>query len=311
MDMATSNKEQAERVTGEVAGFYAHHPFPGERRTDADGLLLMRCVASLLTDRRYRLGARRPRLLDAGCGTGNTSVALARTFPALNVHGVDICARSLELAHARALEAEAGNVCFTQGDLLAGPPPGRPYDIVVCLGVLHHTADMRQTLGNLAAALGSGGRLLLWVYGRHGRYHHDLNRRLLRLLLESGDDPDSRVALARAFALETGDGAPLRDLYGFVPGSHAREQVVLQDAWIADQFLHVNECAVDMPELLDLLDGAGLVLDEWLGAGEVGRLRPPVLAERLAALPERERLCAADLLLKPRRYFVTAHRKGG
>jgi SAM-dependent methyltransferase len=308
--MATTNKEPTERVTGEVAGFYTRHPFPGKRRTDADGLLLMRCVASLLANRRYRLGSRRPRLLDAGCGTGNASVALARTFPALNVHGMDICARSLEMARAAAQEAKVGNTCFTTGDLLAGPPPGRPYDIVVCMGVLHHTADMARALVNLAAGLAADGRLLLWVYGRHGRYLHDLNRRLLEMLLTAGDTPDARVSLARAFALETGDGAPLQDLYGFVPGVHEREQVVLQDAWIADQFLHVNERAVDLPELLDLLDGAGLVLEEWLGAGDVRRLRPAVLAERLAALPERQRLCAADLLLKPRRYFVTAHRKG-
>ena len=298
-------------VTRAVASFYERHPFPGERQPDADGLLLMRRVASMITDVRREAGLRRLRLLDAGCGTGNTSVALARTFPALDVQGMDICGRSLDLARAAARDAGLENVAFAQGDLLAGPLPDGPWDIIVCLGVVHHTADMERALGHLAQALALNGRMILWVYGRHGRYHHQLNRRLLELLLKDETDPTRQVDLAREFALDTSDGEPLGDLYGLVPGRHEREQVVLNDAWIADQFLHINERSVDLPEFLGMLQAVGLVMHEWLGEDTSGTRLPPALAARLDRLPEQERLCALDLLLKPRRYFVEARRKGG
>lgn len=297
------------KTTRAVASFYERHPFPGERRPDADGLLLMRRVASMIAAARREAGPRRLRLLDAGCGTGNTAVALARTFPTLDVQGVDLCDRSLEMARAAAQDAGLANVSFAQGDLLSEPLPGGCWDIIVSLGVVHHTADMERALDHLARALAPEGRMLLWVYGRHGRYHHDLNRRLLALLLENETDPARQVVLAREFALNTGDGEPLAALYGFVPGRHEREQVVLNDAWIADQFLHVNERAVDLPELLAMLTAAGLVMSEWLGEDTSGDRLPPVLAARLAGLSAPERFRALDLLLKPRRYFVEARRR--
>jgi len=306
--MNTSDDKQATAVAREVAAFYARFPFPGDRQPDADGLLLMRRIASLIGDLQRTANVSRPRLLDAGCGTGNTSVALARTFGGLEVFGVDICGRSIAVARESA--AGLDNVCFMHADLVTGPLPKGPWHIVVCLGVLHHTADMDRALAHLTANLAPQGRLLLWVYGRHGRYRHELNRRLLRLLLADETDPAVRVDLARQFACGTARGEPLRDLYGFVPGGHARERVVLGDAWIADQFLNDNERSLDLPELLDLLDRAGLTVDEWLGVTESPDLQPPALADRLASLPQRDRLIATDLLLKPPRYFVCAGRKG-
>lgn len=306
--MVSKKERQNAEVTSAVASFYARHPFPGERKPDADGLRLMRRVASILKSADRTSGETPIRLLDAGCGTGNSSVALARTFPTLDVHGMDICQRSLSIAREAARTADLDNVEFHEGDLLAGPPSG-PWDIVLCLGVLHHTADMGRALSLLASGLAPRGRMLLWVYGRHGRYRHQLNRRLLALLLADEPDTTRQVELAREFALGTSEGEPLRDLYGFVPAVHDREKVVLNDAWIADQFLHVNERAVDLREFLDLIDGAGLSMHEWLGEDLTGSQLPPALVERLDRLLPGDRLYALDLLLKPPRYFVEVRSK--
>ncbi len=50
--------------------------------------------------RRYALPAE-PRILDAGCGTGEGSSRLAELFPKANVLGVDIVDAHLELARTR------------------------------------------------------------------------------------------------------------------------------------------------------------------------------------------------------------------
>jgi chemotaxis protein methyltransferase CheR len=54
-------------------------------------------------------------------------------------------------------------VTFRSGNLLAGPPPGRDFDVVVCRNVLVYFADAARRLAieKLAGALAPGGFLLL------------------------------------------------------------------------------------------------------------------------------------------------------
>jgi SAM-dependent methyltransferase len=295
-------------LTRRVAEFYDRFPFPGQRHPDGDGLVLMRHFAALIGSLRQRSGTARLRVLDAGCGTGNTSIGLARAFPDLDILGVDICDRSLSIAREAAAQAELTNVHFQIVDLMHPMADEGPFAIVLCLGVLHHTVDMARALANLETCLDTDGRLFLWVYGRHGRYRHSLNRRLLGLLFRDEPDPSARVTLAKDFATGMNEGEPLRDLYGFVPGKAKREQVVLDEIWVADQFLNVHEQVVDIEQLMALLSHAGLTLVEWLNVDKnVSRiLGSAALTAKYESLTPRERLLALDLILKPARYFVIA-----
>ena len=101
------------------------------------------------------------------------------------------------------------------------------------------------------------------MYGKHGRYRHCLNRRLLRMLVDR-DDPDA-VELARRFAVEMGDGAPLAELSGEYTQKSWKQLMLGNDAWVADQFLHPHEQVVDIESLAALAASAGLELNEWLG----------------------------------------------
>lgn len=291
---------EAEHITSRVRDFYRQFPFPGVRHPDRDGLILLR-----------RLGAHRDhslRILDAGCGTGNTAISLASALPRAVILGLDVCPDSLDRARSLAAEKGVTNVRFREQDLARLDSSEGPFDVVLCLGVLHHTADMERVLANLRCVLAPDGELYLWVYGAHGRYRHTLNRQLLGILLEGEHRLEDRIRLARAFARDTGDGEPLRDLYGRSDGPIGWEQMVIDDAWVADQFLHVFETSMDLPGLLELLESAGLEMTEWLGVDESRekRIEPPALAAALDALPERRRQLALDLLLKPERYFVVS-----
>src|SRR4051812_43095174 len=57
------------------------------------------------------------RVLDAGCGTGLTSLGLARLNPGAAVLGLDFSPGSLELARRRAEAAGAEGVAFGEHDL--------------------------------------------------------------------------------------------------------------------------------------------------------------------------------------------------
>jgi 2-polyprenyl-3-methyl-5-hydroxy-6-metoxy-1,4-benzoquinol methylase len=118
-------------------------------------------------------------VLDVGTGTGRAAIALARR--GAHVTGVDASAEMLAVANRRAREAGL-DVTFLSGDAHRLVFGDRSFDAVVCLRVLMHTPDWRQSLAELcriarsrvvfdypsfwsAAALQSGTRRLAHAFG--------------------------------------------------------------------------------------------------------------------------------------------------
>ena len=298
------NQGEERAVTDRVQKFYERFCFPGIRPLDQDGLILMRHLAGCLQSQRGN--KQRRRVLDAGCGTGNTAIALACRFKDADFLGIDISAPSLSIARQAAEQAELHNVRFRHWNLLERELHEGLFDVVLCLGVLHHTANMPVVLANLREAMTDEGVLYLWVYGQHGRYRHSLNRRLLDMLVSAGPPAEDPVGLARELLLNGGQGAVSSDLFGTGLPASLKEKALGEPAWIADQFLSPNEVLLTMESLLPLLRQAGLELAQWLGLPERASrlLGSDRLLERYARLDRHQQLIALDLLLKPNRYFL-------
>jgi len=98
-------------------------------------------------------------VLDAGVGAGRVAEVLAGW--GAHVVGVDL-SRSVE--SARDNLAGSPDAVVVQGDLM--DPPFRPgvFDLVVSLGVLHHTPSTRDALASIAGLVKPGGRIAVWVY---------------------------------------------------------------------------------------------------------------------------------------------------
>ena len=109
------------------------------------------------------------RVMDAGCG-GGQHLAMCAPY-ARKVIGVDLNAAEI----ARAKNATHPNVTVVQGDI-ATITFDRPFDIVYCIGVIHHTDDPDATFRNLAKLTASGGRTIIWCYSHEGNF---LNRTLI------------------------------------------------------------------------------------------------------------------------------------
>ena len=290
---------------GSTRAFYERYHFPGHRPVDQDGLIFLRHFSKAL-EQQCGDDARRPcRVLDAGCGTGNTSVSLARRFTDVSFLGIDRSRRSLALARGAARSEGLKNVRFRGWDLLVPLPPEDRYDIVLCLGVLHHTPDMARVLRNLRRALKRPGRLFLWIYGKHGRYNHTLNRRALAYLVATLP-PRKALDVATAFVHDGGTGQALADLVGKVPVTTLQREAFESPVWIADQFLVPHEDLLDMEGLLALVQRTGFTVECDIGRHAVKEdwCSVPVLRDRLRRLPAREQLIVQDLLAKPERYFV-------
>lgn len=95
------------------------------------------------------------RLLEIGVGTGRIALPLSRHVGA--ICGVDISRGMM----ARLRERQRGEPVFPiQGDASALPFPGRSFDAVVIVHVLHLVADAGRVLGEAARVLKARGQLI-------------------------------------------------------------------------------------------------------------------------------------------------------
>lgn len=99
------------------------------------------------------------RVLDAGCGAGHASLAVAP-------YAVQVTAYDLSpdmLAQTRALAAERGlsNIVTRQGDVAALPFAAGEFDAAVSRYSAHHWPDPAAALSEIARVLRPGGRFVL------------------------------------------------------------------------------------------------------------------------------------------------------
>ena len=100
-------------------------------------------------------------VLECGCGGGqHTSFVapLAKRVVAIDLNTTDI---------ARSRNCLFNNVEFIEADLATMKIPEQ-FDIVFCIGVIHHTDNPDRTFENLYRHCKPGGRLIIWTYSAEG-----------------------------------------------------------------------------------------------------------------------------------------------
>lgn len=109
-------------------------------------------------------------VVDAGCGSGKYSAAIAR-LGAAKVVGVDIGAKGLDFARQKAKQVPYGNrIEYVEASLLDIPLPNASVDMVWSNGVIHHTLDYERCLQEFARIVKPGGELYLYVEGPEGLF---------------------------------------------------------------------------------------------------------------------------------------------
>ena len=109
------------------------------------------------------------RVLDVGCGCGETTITAATAAPGGGALGLDLSAPMLEVARQLAAEAGAANARFEQGDAQVYPlGPGR-YDVAISKFGVMFFDDPAAAFANIAAGVRPGGRLafLCWQDDDH------------------------------------------------------------------------------------------------------------------------------------------------
>lgn len=105
-------------------------------------------------------------VLDCGCG-GGQHINFVAPF-ASRILGVDLNA----LSSAKKNTENLPNVELLEADI-ANMNIEEKFDMVYCIGVLHHTDKPVESFKNISRHCKSGGRVIVWVYSYEGNF---LNR---------------------------------------------------------------------------------------------------------------------------------------
>jgi len=130
-------------------------------------------------------------LADLGCGTGQFAGRAAQAWPTLQIQGLDLFERHVELARELWPTSEVPGVSFEQGDARATPWDDERFDAVSIRHVLHALPDADTVLAEAQRILKPGG--LLYV----------LDEDYAGLLFDAPGEParrlfhDARPALAK------------------------------------------------------------------------------------------------------------------
>lgn len=103
------------------------------------------------------------RILDLGTGPGYLPIEIALRNPNVAVSGLDESTDTVQVAEANARASQVSkSIEFVTGDPTHLPYPGRYFDLVVSVNVLHHWRDPLAVFDEVFHILIPGGQF--WVY---------------------------------------------------------------------------------------------------------------------------------------------------
>jgi SAM-dependent methyltransferase len=245
-------------------------------------------------DREYPVGLD---ILVAGCGA-NQAARLAFTNPSAKVVGIDVSQPSLD--HQQYLKDKHGlqNLELHLLPIEELPALGLDFDLVICIGVLHHLADPANGMQAIAGCLRPDGVASVMLYAKYGRIGVDL---LASVFHDLGLDQDdsSLQAVKETIPLLPADH-PVRSYLKNSPDLNA-------DTSVVDTFLHERHRCYTVTECIDLVTSAGLVFQELLFKSLYYPLEGYALPDRLLSalngLPDVEIWSAMERL----QALITSH----
>ncbi len=221
--------------------------------------------------------SRGDRVLDIGCGFGDTTQQLAALVGADgHATGVDVAEPFVEASIAEAKEAGVGNVDFFAADVQVGDLRG-PYDYAFSrMGVMFF-ANPVQALRNIREALKPGGRLVAVVWRRKldNEWLHRAEQ-VAERYLEEPDEPEDVRCGPGPFSMANADTVSEQlQIAGFERPSLTRCDLPIKIGDDLDHAVEFNTALGPAAELLRICP-----------ADEVERLRPKVQQDIREVLSE-------------------------
>jgi SAM-dependent methyltransferase len=206
---------------------------------------------------------------------------------------IDLSEASREIAEARAKARGLTNVRFVRMSLLDLPANDLgAFDYIDCCGVLHHLNEPQAGLEALVQVLADDGGLGLMVYGEFGRTGVYPMQDMMRSLV-SDQSPAIRVEMTKRLLKQLPSTNWLRR------NPFIADHLEQGDAGLFDLFLHARDRAYRVPEIIRMLNVAGLrpmTFIEPAFYDPASYLTDPSLLQPVEGLTWAERCAFAELL---------------
>lgn len=191
---------------------------------------------------------RETEMLIAGCGTGSQPIQAAQRFRGVRLLAVDLSLNSIGYAMRKTKELGITNIEYAQADILKLGDITRAFDVIACVGVLHHLADPFAGWRILLSRLRPGGFMQLGFYSQLAR-KFVVKARDFIAARGYGSTPDEIRRVRRDLALLglAGELEWLSKAPDFYSTSDCR-----------DLIFHVQEHRLTLPQIESFLSESGL-----------------------------------------------------
>ncbi len=187
-------------------------------------------------------------ILVAGCGTGQQSIELARTFRNGRVLAIDLSRASLAYARRQTAALGIGGIEYAQADLLELGALDRRFDLIAASGVLHHLEDPFAGWRALLALLRPRGVMCVGLYSEIAR--RDVVAARAFIAAEGYRPTPADIRRCRQVMLHAEDGSALRRL--------SRSADFASMSGCRDLLFHAQEHRLTLPAIAEFLSANGL-----------------------------------------------------
>ena len=229
---------------------YEERPYPRWVNLGSKQNLEIKKIEDLLDIKLYNHHineVKKPKILIAGCGTGQHSIETALRFPKSKILAIDLSKTSLAYAIRKTKELKIKNIEYMQADILDISELNSDFDIIECSGVIHHMENPLLGWEILTRLLKVGGLMNIGLYSKIARRNIFLIRKeISKLGISSGN---ISIRLFREKILNS-NVKYHRDLLGMADFFSLSE--------VKDLLFHVQEENFTMPQIIESLSKLNL-----------------------------------------------------
>lgn len=216
------------------------YPIPTSEMRKSDELLNLLRIFEL--ENSYKIEGRK--ILDAGTGTGHRLLRVASHFKNNSYSAIDFSEKSIGIAKKMAEQNSIKNIDFRIYNLMEDLSDLGKFDIILCMGVLHHLSNPKKGLSNLTKILNQNGIIFLYLYGKLGSVKRMIRKKIISSLLD-GKKNDYQVGINLVKELKFDDFD-----YGWNLSYQTKEE---KNSLIVDAYLHINEKLYDVEDIHKLM----------------------------------------------------------
>lgn len=225
-------------ITQKVHQMYKKYPYPSPSTDVSQTNELLNLLRIFELESKITLDNKS--IFDAGSGSGHRITNVAKYFKTSNFLGVDISEQSLSIAKKLKKIKNLQNIQFKKHNIMNGVKNLGKFDIVLCMGVLHHLSNPNKGLQMLTKTMKNDGIIFLYLYGKLGGHKRMLNKEIISILLnKEKSNYDLGIKLVRELKLNKFE-------YGWNLNFKSKKE---EDALIVDSLLHANEYLYDCKDI--------------------------------------------------------------